>query len=861
MIAPVLSMDEVRTADVRVVGNKASQLARIASRGHAVPSFFVIASDVFAAIRADPRVRALERRLGSDGADDSLLAELRALVAVAEIGTDTWTRIKAACRALGSPVAVRSSGVAEDGARASLAGQLDTVLGVCDDAGLGRAIRVVWSSTYTPRAIAYRRLRGLSAADLGLAVIVQVQIPADVSGVLFTVDPTDEAMLAIAATRGLAPDLVAGRIGGDAYRVHRSTLAIERTSRESAALSEGEVARLAMLGLRLEEELGAPQDIEWAIADGRIAVLQARPITVRAAPRPRRTLWDNSNIIESFPGITLPLTYSVARESYAAVYRQAAALAGISGRDLEAHRADLERMIGLIRGRVYYRLDSWYAVLSLLPGFSSNRRFMEQMMGVREPAANEPPRSRRAPFDAMRLLILLLRMTLLALTLGPRIRAFERMVDDACGRAEIDDLRAQTMSELVDRYDDLKDRIRRRWQAPILNDFVTMLFFGLARLLIVRWQVDATGAVAGELLRGSDMPSIEPARRLEAIARAVRGDPHLEDFVRTRSDAELVALLASGRMPQALADPIRSYLDRYGYRCVQELKLEQPSLRDDPLPLFAGVRSYIARPDVDLGRSAERDRTVRSAAHERLRARLDGPFGLPSPRRLILDWIIGRARRHVRDREQMRFARARVFGLARELFTGIGRRLAEAGRLDDARDVFYLTADEACGVIREVATTADLRELVVRRKSEYRAYLEEPPPPDRFETVDDDPSGEPGRLISATTNAPADGLLTGVPCCAGIVRGGTRLVTSARDGTLRAGEILVARETDPGWITVFPLASGILIERGSALSHSAIVARELGVPTIVGIRGLTAALSTGEVVEMDGGTGRIARIE
>ena len=860
MSSPILLMDQIARADVRIVGNKASQLGKLASRGHAVPPFFVITTDVFAAIRADPRIRDLERRLANDGADGSLSSELRALVERINMGAEVWPLIHDARRSLGSTVAVRSSGVAEDDATTSLAGQLDTVLDVRDDVELGRAIRVVWSSVYAPRAVAYRRLRGMRADDLDLAVIVQAQVAADVSGVLFTVDPTDQAMLAISATRGLAPDLVAGRVEGDAYRVHRETLEIEGGPRDAAVLSEPDIARLATLGLRLEQEIVTPLDVEWVISGGTISVLQARPITVRAAPPARRTVWDNANIVESFPAITLPLTYSLARESYAAVYRQAAHLAGISDSVLDEHDADLELMIGLIRGRVYYRLDSWYALLSLLPGFGHNKQFMEQMMGVRVAARSTArPRVRLTPLDIGRLLILLARMSFLALTLGPRIRDFERMVEGVCGRHERADLRSRPMSELVERYEELKRRIRRQWQAPILNDFVTMLFFGLVRRSIARWGLDATGGLAGDLMRSGDMPSVEPARRVAAMARTVRDDDRLAEMVETHSDAELAALFGAGQMPPALADPIRAYLDRFGHRCVQELKLEQPSLRDDQLPLFASLRAYIARPDVDLERSAERDRVARIAAEHRVRGQLAWPLGLPSPRLLFLNWIVARARQHVRDREQMRFARARVFGLAREVFTGIGQRLRDAAYLDDPRDVFYLTVDEACGVVRGTATTADLRPLVALRKAEYRTYLDEPPLPDRFETTGE-PSAEMGHRLSRPSNAQPDGELRGIPCCAGVARGTARLVTSPREQTLRADEILVARETDPGWVTIFPLAAGILIERGSPLSHSAIVARELGIPTIVGVRGLTARLSTGAVVEMDGATGRIASI-
>ncbi len=863
MSALVIGSAQATRLEARVVGNKARRLAELTRRGHRVPAFFVVASDVFAEVRRDPRVRDAERRLVAAASDgDAISAELRGLVEGATVPDAAWRAISDAYTRLGrGPVAVRSSAIVEDDSAHSLAGQLETVLDVRDEEALRRAIRAVWASTYGPRAVAYRWLRRMAADSFDIAVIVQRFVPADVSGVLFTVDPGDAACIGIAATRGLGADLVNGKVDGDTYEVDRVTFeTATRPAKGAPVLSVEETRSLARLGLRIERELGAPQDIEWAIAGGEVFVLQARPITATHARDRRRTIWDNSNIVESFPGITLPLTYSLARESYAAVYRQAAELAGIPARVLAAHDAAFQQMLGLIRGRVYYNLGNWYELLSLLPGFAHNKTFMEQMMGVRESVAwGAPARFRLGLLDAARLVLLVIRMSFLALTIDRRARAFERMVETVCGEYERADLRRADVRELVDRYDDLARRIRLEWKAPILNDFLTMLYFGLLRRLATRWLLDGTGALANDLLRGGvEVRSVEPARRVAAIARLVRDDERLVSLFDGHSDAELASLLAAGRLPPVLESPLVEYLERFGHRFVQELKLEQPSLRDDAAPLFASIRPYLARPDVDLASAAERDRAARRDAEARVRQRLAWPVHLPSPRLLFLRWVAGHARRHVRDRENMRFARGRVFGIARELFTGLGLRLAEAGHLDDARDVFYLTVEEVCGVQRGTSPTNELRALAALRQSEYDLYRAEAPLPDRFETRGL-PSAEMARSLSHSA-APTDGALRGVPCCAGIARGAANLVSSPRDSALRAGEILVARETDPGWVTLFPLAAGILVERGSLLSHSAIVARELGVPTIVGVRGLTATLRTGDVVEMDGATGRIARL-
>ncbi len=850
----VIGPAEGRVLPMEAVGGKAAALAALAQRGHRVPPFFVIGTELYERTRHDPLVAAAEQALRDAGPGErsGRAARLRETIAHARVDERAWHAVVDAYRTRlgGGPVAVRSSAAEEDGAHRSYAGQYDSFLGVEGADALGRAVHGVWASAYGDRAIAYRASGGSDGGHERMAVIVQRMVAADSAGVLFTRDPTQAGSehVVIAATRGLGDRLASGAIDGETVRVDRNTLSVSARDGEPV-LDADEIGELARLGVRIERELGAPQDVEWAWAGDALYVLQARPIT--GAPA-RRTVWDNSNIVESYPGITLPLTFSLARESYEAVYRQAAELAGLSPEAVAAHGRELARMIGLVHGRVYYDLVSWYTLLSLFPGFGHNRAFMEQMMGVRESLALERSRPR---MPLIRTTALLARMAALGLTMDGRVAGFERMVDTVCGEYERAGLGDRSAADLVARYEDLKRRIRTEWKAPILNDFLTMLFFGLLRRLIARWHLDRDGlGIHNDLLRGiGGVRSVEPAHRIVAIARLVGDDPSLRAFYAERSDGELAVLLRERHLPAALGDAIRSYLARYGHRSAQELKLEYPSLGDDPAPLFAAIRTYVDRPDVDIAAAEQRDRDARTSAEARVRSALGRRA---APRVLLFSWVLARTRRHVRDREEMRFARGRVFGVARELFTGLGRRLAESGRLDRARDVFYLTVDEVCAAARGAAEGADLRSLVAERTAEFDRYRAEPPLPDRFE-------GDPPAPDAARSSAPAgtgDATLSGLGCCAGVVRG-LASVVSAPDGPFRPGDILVARETDPSWVTLFPLAAGILVERGSLLSHSAIVARELGVPAIVGIRGLTATVRGGDRVEMDGGRGVIRMID
>jgi pyruvate,water dikinase len=303
------------------------------------------------------------------------------------------------------------------------------------------------------------------------------------------------------------------------------------------------------------------------------------------------------------------------------------------------------------------------------------------------------------------------------------------------------------------------------------------------------------------------------------------------------------------------------YLNNYGLRCANELKLESYSYHDQPHRLYQIIRSYLTVQDpssCSLGSIEQRERTIRQTAEQQAYEGLQESRSW-LPRRMLFRWVLKNARRGIRNRENMRFARTRIYGILRRMLRSIGRQFAEQDILDEREDIFYLTIEELWDFVKGTAVTTDLRGLVRFRRGEYEAYLNEtaPPPADRFETI-----GLPyvGSLAAAKTSpcdADAGGALTGIGCCPGVVTGTVQVLADPSQGTQFAGEILVALRTDPGWVACFPAFSGILVERGSVLSHSAIVAREMGIPTIVGIEGLTRRIQSGQRVRMDGRTGEV----
>lgn len=286
------------------------------------------------------------------------------------------------------------------------------------------------------------------------------------------------------------------------------------------------------------------------------------------------------------------------------------------------------------------------------------------------------------------------------------------------------------------------------------------------------------------------------------------------------------------------------YLRRYGDRCMNELKLEELNLRDDPLPLVRILAAAAEHPQDLTGESP-----VRAAAEARL-------SDLPAGRRFLFRWVLRNARRHIRNRENMRFARSRLFGLLRGILNALGQQWTAAGMLSKPGDIYYLTIGEIWDFVEGTAVTQNLGALVDLRRAEYEAFkTKEDSLPDRFETFGIPYLDTPRNLL-ARPSADGDGL-QGTGCCSGRVRGRAQVVRSVDGVSSLGGNILVAERTDPGWVFLYPSASGILVERGSPLSHSAIVAREMGKPIIVNIPHLTARVATGDEIEMDGSLGTV----
>ncbi len=896
MIFPV-TPDSTAMYAKKELGGKGFRLYLMTGRGLPVPSWVGIPARAFRFLReetplgADIR-EALDRHRIPEAAGPCA-RRIRKCILQAPLPTAISLLIRRAYAMLGEgDIAVRSSAAGEDSSRLSFAGQLSTFLFVNGLEAVEHAVRECWASGFSKRALSYRAQSGIATVPtLEVCIVLQRMAVCEKSGVLFTVDPVsgDPSVAVISSVYGLGEGLVSGLLAADTFRVQKATGAVlsqiiaekETALRRAAngglheevveapatslpSLSQREIAVLAGLARDLEDFYHAPQDVEWGFEDGALRVLQSRPIT--ALKRPTRGdlhIWDNSNIVESYGGITLPLTFTFAKYVYSQVYEQFCEVLNVPRAEMRALSHSLQNMLGSFSGRVYYNLLNWYKLLTIIPGFSATSRYMEMMMGVSESLAGEVAQRVRPVSEHFALgarlgrLLSGLKLLYFHFAINGLVKRFlvrfHRTWDDF-RRVEYSGLPAQLIYE---RLRALEANLLHNWHVPVVNDCICMVHFGILKALTHAWLSDLDPEVQNDLLAADGhLESAEPTRELIRMAGIASSDPQLKSLIEETPPEDAFEALAQSPH-RDFYDRVRRYIDTYGFRCINEMKLESRDLHQDPSFLFVCLRNYLRQGLTDLTAYERREREIREAAEAKVRA------GLSLLRRPFYWYILRHARVAVRNRENTRFCRTRIYGVLRSMAIATGEHLAEHGLLDDPPDIFYLTLPELYGVLDATLTSQDLRATVAMRKAQYERYRDVDPAP-RFMTRgipycdtapfehDERPAGMP---------QPLGNELRGLACSPGVVEGVAKVILAPSDDLTLDGEILVALRTDPGWIPLYPSARGLLVERGSLLSHSAVVAREMGLPTIVGIRDLTRTVSTGMHVRMDGGTGVVVILD
>ncbi len=878
----------------RESGGKGYNLYLMSNQGLTVPPWVILGRRYFETFLAktglDQKLKDLLTEMKKGMISPAEISHtIEALFLAQELPPHIIVAVAEAVKTVGNEgtFSVRSSAADEDGVHHSFAGQLSSFLYVSNVDEACLFLKKCWASTFSERCLIYRRENGLDPLEAAVAVIFQRMVDADRAGVLFTCDPIEKKTnrYLISAVYGVGEGLVSGALDADNYWLDAITGSVTKTEiankteamrrgeaghvvrkpvdkaqQGSPALHDVELTMLYKLGQQVDKYYRFPQDIEWAFENGTLYLLQTRPVTtLDQNPQGYPNLWDNSNIVESYGGLTLPLSFTFALRNYHNVYQQFCEILSVPPSIVREMDDYLSHMLGCIHGRVYYNLYNWYKLVGVLPGFKQNREFMETMMGVSESLSEEiaqrikPHPSWETGKGKWRKFCTGLKFLYYHFTIQRKVDRFLHDFDREYQNYRKKNYAQMRSDEILRVYLELERNMFNRWHAPIINDFLCMVHFGLLRKLTTQWLSDLDPNVQNDLIAGEgNLESAEPTKVLIKMADDITKDPALKALIETTPAEDTYEALSRSSHLKFFKQ-VNQYLDRFGFRCMSEMKLEARDLIADPSYLFVCLKNYLRSGYTNLVAYEQREKQLRLKAEEQVSGHLKGW------KQKFYFWVLKHARKAVRNRENTRFARTRIYGIARTMFQAMGEDLANRGILERADDIFYLTMDEVFGIQYGTLTSFNLTPVVKLRKEDYAKFEDEEVKP-RFMTrgpvywnnrclVEEEPP--PQQQINGDYD------LKGLPCCPGIVEGIIKVVSSPDDDLTLNGEILVTHRTDPGWVPLYPSISGLLVERGSLLSHSAIVAREMGIPAIVSIPSLTKKLQTGMKVQMDGKAGTI----
>jgi phosphohistidine swiveling domain-containing protein len=887
----VLGLELIDAGMLARVGGKAANLGETTGAGLPVPPGFCLTTEAYRRAVGPAGLEDVHGALAVTGDHD--LAALAALAARAReltLGVDVPPDIAAAVResyaALGPdvPVAVRSSATAEDLPLASFAGQQDTYLNVVGADAVLDAVRRCWASLWTDRAVAYRATHGISPSTVALAVVVQRMVDAAVAGVLFTANPVTgrrhEAV--IDASPGLGEAVVSGAVNPDHFVVDTATGEIlERRTGDKAiairplpgggtertalspdsgpSLGDAQVRALAALGSKVERHYGAPQDIEWAIdASDKLWLVQSRPITTLYPlpdPRPDLPEPDGIRVFLCFSlaqGLTRPLTPmgmagfrliagSVARSAGfdvpeprngPAPYRQAGQRLFVDLTPVvrsSVGRAIVPRVFDIMEARSAAVLRRLFAD----PRFTVTIRSPWRVLRHVVPVAAKG----RVPESLFRALLRPETALRRVDSFGVRHRAALVVPADATGPERLNHAERILGGELF----------------PIVPAVLPLPALGFA-LLAVAGKLAGQGTDSGALqavLRGlPNNVTTEMDLALWHLATAIRESGAAAVF-EDASPQELARRYRSGGLPAVVQSGLTGFLARYGHRTVAEIDLGMPRWSDDPTHILGVLANYLKLDDPALAPDRQFARAAREAEAqiERLTA-IAGSRGGPAGRlraRLVRG-ALRRTRMFAGLRELPKYHIVEGLAAVRKEVAAVGAELAAAGRIGEADDIFFLDFAEA----HRALAGASLRDVVAVRREAYDAELGRR----RIPRVLLSDGTEPEALHAPGTGAAA-GVLSGTPASAGTVTAKARVILDPQGAALEPGEILVAPSTDPGWTPLFLTAGGLVMEMGGPNSHGAVVAREYGIPAVVGVPDATAAISTGQVITLDGGAGTV----
>jgi len=689
---------------------------------------------------------------------------------------------------------------------------------------------------YSLKVLGYVKIQGTSKFNQDGSIIVQEMFYGNASGVLFTENGSNQMNLAY--NLSWENTTVEGDISNN-FTIDKSGEDFKNNLPDNLPLTIFKVIDAAII---LEQQEKRPLDIEWAVAGKKAAILQFRPITMNQLDYTIE--WDNTNIAESYPGITLPLTYSFIRRLYSKVYPEFLKLLGRSNKELSDQADIFNNMLGYIHGRVYYNINNWYRLVGLLPGYKYNKDFFESMLMPAKKKINQKQQKRNISLAAkLNLIIAAAKFALLLLQTDNLSNKFILRYLPKYKRYKSVLWEELSAIGIINTYEKIEKDLLEQWAVPILNDFRTMVFHGILRKFFFPKNNDDLYV---RLLSGIyDHTSVEPIRELGVLAGHVR--IILVKF-KGNQEAAVKAILDKEQY-RDIRKQIEKYLLEYGGRSPDELKLENPRLGEnlDSFASFIVASADGYSENINLTGKKNTGNVENEICFNK--SPIMNFFLKP-----FFNYILHQAKRGISKRERFRFYRAQVFGIARDAYLALGNHFVDASLIEKIDDIFYLTISEIQDVVLGHSFDNSFRVKINERKKIFSDFEKQ---------------NIARRVVSSGIVSPlnisADVLtsksgkknLTGLGVSGGIFEGRIVVVRKFDPKINVEGKILVAEHTDPGWTLLFLNAKALIVERGNALSHASIVSREIGISAVVAVENACSVLKNGDNVAVNGSTGEI----
>ena len=697
--------------------------------------------------------------------------------------------------------AVRSSCISEDSKSKSFAGYFYSEIGV----------------SYKNIYKAYQKVISSFNNEEGF-VIIQEFIPSDKSGVIFTNDGSSN--MVINSNFGVCKTVVEGWecdelllskkgiiLNKEYPKIKESLIwkdeKLTKNKENQFSLNSKEINQLIEKSQEIESIMNCPQDIEWCFCKEKLYILQSRPITALINDPKNWVYYDSANIAESYSGQISPLTISFATHIYEEVYRQLVHHSGVSQEKLKAYEDVFNNMVNSFNGRLFYNMNNWYKMMSFIPGYNRNKENLEVMItsNVKEEVIRDIKPS------------LFLKITYPFIIIWKFLRAksnnakFQEYVTQFIKDSRKKNFKNLSYNDCKIAFQEVHDKLIKKWYITVENDFLVMTYFGILKKKYSEEHVNK--------IISFESKTTTQLNALIQLSKKIIKDQKILDLIYEGNNEKLNTYLSNNDSMKSL---LEEYFSVYGGRFANELKLESPDVEENIVDFFKVLKNYSTLEIKNLEKEKEES------------------------------FAIKKFKKYAAQREEFRLLRSNAFSIVRKIFNRIGQIYLEENKIKNQEDIYFLKINEI------FQNKLDYKATIDERKKEYKQFTKKEIP-DFFGVID----GEQPKSLNGQESMEQE--LGGRGCTKGLIQGKIKVFKDYHLPEKIDFEIAVAKNTDPGWTPLLGLCKGLIIENGGILSHAAIVSRELGIPTIIGVKNATKVLKSGQTLKINGSNGNIEIIK